>query len=238
MSSKSDSVCSFRNYEQICPVLNAHDKIEECDYFLFQMIRYYHISRLFRFYLNAFVKSFREITFMLQTYKNVIPGFSNWYAKKQEEFKNDRLLKWLSNSRTKVVHQDMLKTKSKLEAGVYRGRKLKLAIVVPVDNPFVDSTYMLERIKLFGFVDDAHSAIGEQYGIRRQWCCEGLNDDDELVKVCLHGIKCMQQLMKEVHLMMGLKYDYCTLKEEMIEDNFVLLETDVDPSLTKKWGWE
>lgn len=230
--------CNSENYELTCPILNAHDKYEECCFFLAQMLYNYHFSRIFRFHLNAFIKSFREITLMLQTYKGNMPLFDEWYAKKQAEMSSDRILKWLKNSRNTVVHEDMLKTKSKVEAGVFRGRTLKLAIVIPIDNPFVDSCNILQKIKSFGFVDEAHSAIGEQYGVRRIWNCDGLNDDDEMVSACSYGFDYMGKLLEEVHEMMGYCFTSLSLNKNLVEDKYVLLESDLDPTLINKWGWQ
>ena len=237
-SSKENLICCSNSYEKICPVFNVHDKLEESAFFLAQMSFYYHNSRFFRFALNAFVKSFREITFMIQTYKSLIPNFDNWYKTKQDEMKSDRLLKWLADSRTTVVHKDMLKTNSNVEAGVYRGRDLKLAISLPIDNPFIDSEVLLEKVKVFGFVDEKHSTIWEQYGVRRQWNCDGLSKEDELVKVCLYGYKKMCSLVRELHELLGLKFYGTSFDMKKISANYVLLETDVDPSLVKKWEWE
>ena len=228
----------MQKYEKWCPIFNAHDKYEESIFFLANMVAYYHSSRLFRFYLNAFIKSFREITFMIQTYKNSILNFDAWYKIKREEMKNDRFLRWLSDSRTRVVHRDMLKTKSNIAVGLFRGRTLKLAFSIPINNPFVDSSYFLKMANSFEFIDKSHSAIGEQCGVRRQWKCDGLAEGDELVKVCIYGLDYIGELLVELHKMFGFSFKPYTFDKNEIEEKYVLLETDIDPRLVKKWGWE
>lgn len=89
-------ICTLENYNDICPLRDSHDKLEESYYFLLMMANSYHVADDFRFNLQAFIQSLRGVTFMLQNYKSKIPNFNDWYKEKQEEMKNNPCLKNLA----------------------------------------------------------------------------------------------------------------------------------------------
>lgn len=59
----------------------------------------------FKSYFNSFLSSARAITNALQKQGVKIKGFNKWYTLKQDEMKNDELLKFMHNSRTEDFHE-------------------------------------------------------------------------------------------------------------------------------------
>ncbi len=59
----------------------------------------------FRSLFNSFLSSARAITYALQKDGKQIPGFSNWYAIKQEEMKSDELLSFVRKARNEDFHE-------------------------------------------------------------------------------------------------------------------------------------
>lgn len=233
-------VCTLENYSCVCELIDAHDKLEEAYHFLLMMSFSYHKADEFRFNLHAFIQSLRGVTFMLQNYKDIIPDFEKWYSKKQEEMKNDSCLKSICSTRTIVVHQRSLKPKSKVEIGVYRGRRLKVGLIIHYDNPFLDSKIIFDNLipkfSEIGFIDKEHSAIGEQLGIRRQWFCEELGDE-EIFWTCYQAYIHICDIMREAHEFFELELVPQGIPDDYFEKTYVLLESDLDPSLPEKWGW-
>lgn len=237
---KKQKICTLENYTEVCELFDAHDKLEEAYHFLLLIAFSYHSADEFRHNLHAFVQALRSVTFMLQTYKDKIPDFDNWYSKKQSEMKKNKYLKSICDSRTIVVHRHSLKPRSTIDVGLYRGRKLKLAISVHCDNPFVDSKELFDNLmpqfEQLGFIDKEHSAISEQLGIRRQWFCDELGNE-EIFSTCYKAYISICEIMIEAHSFFGLELVPQGIPGSFFEQTYVLLESDLDPSLPEKWGW-
>lgn len=213
------------------------DKLEECDYFLAMMLNSYHDPKGLRFNLNAFIQALRNVTFMLQSEDEKSEGFAAWYEKKQDEMRQNPLLCNFVEARNIVVKREMLETKSHCFLGLYRGRRMKLAIGGEVP-PLVDTAYYLERAKefLIGFMlDEEHSDIGEQAGVGRKWIVEAIGPD-EVVGHCAEALQAIRQVVSEAMAMAGGELDP-TVELPDIEQFTVLLESDLDPTLPEKWGW-
>lgn len=74
------------------------DKLTQASYFI-----------EFKSYFNSFLSSSRAITYALQKQGAIINGFSEWYTLKQEEMKNDELLKFMHDSRTEDFHEGIFR---------------------------------------------------------------------------------------------------------------------------------
>lgn len=238
--SKDNRICTLENYFEVCPLYDAHDKLEEAYYFLLMMSFSYHKPDDFRFNLHAFIQALRGVTFMLQNHKSKIPNFDEWYSKKQIEMKANPYLKSICDSRTIIVHKKSLKTRSSIDVGLYRGRRLKMAIIIKDVNPFTDSyaifNSLVPKFAEIGFIDEGHSAIGEQLGIRRQWFCDELGDE-EIFNTCYKAYIYICDLMREAHEFFDLELLPQGIPEDLFDKTYVLLESDLDPTLPEKWGW-
>lgn len=231
--------CCLNSYESECPIFETHDKFVESWYFLCSLADSYHDAKLFRWYLNAFIQSLRNVTFMLQSEQSKIPNFDSWYAEKQELMRNDGLLVNFREGRNKVVKQQMLKTKSKACMGLFRGHQIKLGMDGIELNPFTDTVQLLEFAKskfIPAILDNAHSSIGEQLGIKRTWVVEEIGDG-EIVGLCYKAWKRIGKIVEEAHNVLQYEFKYPFFDIENIESKFVILESDMDPSLPEKWGW-
>lgn len=221
--------------DQIPPSLKKYD---EAEYFLKVAIENYHNPNEFQFNLNAFIQAFRNITFMLQSEKDKPVGFDEWYTKKQEEMRNHEILRKFVNARNIVVKNDTLSHRSKVQVGLFRGRKMKLSYNHDI-NPMTDTKEVLEigKSHFIGFIlDKDHSAIGEQIGVERTWIVEELGDK-EVISICFEALKFMKKMLFEFINLYGVntKFEDCNLNLPEIQ---VLLETDLNPKLVKKWHWD
>lgn len=227
------------NYETKCPLFETHDKYMEAWYFLCSMVKNYHDAHLFRWNLNAFIQSLRNVTFMLQSEKSKIPRFESWYSEKQELMKKSQLLVNIREGRNIIVKQRMLKSKSKASMGVFRGYQIKLGMEGFELDPFTDSEQLLKYAQshlIPLMLDKEHSAIGEQIGIKRTWIVEEIGDE-EVVGLCYKAWKSIGDIVAKAHKLLHFGFLAPDFEIEKIEPNFIILESDVDPSLPEKWGW-
>ena len=220
------------------PIPSTLDKFQEAFFFLNQTMRSYHSPTEFRFNLNAFIQALRNVTFMLQSEENKPEGFTEWYAAKQEEMRNNDLLRKFVGVRNLIVKQGMLEARSTAHVGIFKGRNFHLGVGGKI-SPFMDTRFIFEKGKEFyiGYMmDEEHSAIGEQIGVEREWIVDEIGSS-EVVTLCYQALDYMSNLVSEVHGLYGVKLEPLNLEPD-IRKMKVILESDLDSTLPKKWGWE
>jgi hypothetical protein len=127
--------------EQVRPAL---DRFRESHFYLHEMERYYHYADQFRWSLNSFLRSLKEVPQLLQMSLQSEQGFSVWYRPHREALRSDPLISALSDARDFVVHRGALVPKSRAYLGVTEGRGLKIGVTFGVD-PFEDSDLAMKR---------------------------------------------------------------------------------------------
>lgn len=219
-----------------CPIPDTHQKFKEAAYFLGKCAEHYHVPSEFQFNLNAFIQALRNTTFMLQSEPNKPEGFESWYASKQAEMRQSDLLRRFVQARNIVVKQSSLKARSSAWSGLFRGRRFKLGTQHPV-SLLAPSAWVLERLKanVGFFLDEEHSQPWEQFGVQRTWVVEDLGES-EVLSLCLQALNYVGAVVGEAHSLFGADVEKTELELDMLRTQ-ILLETDVDPSLIAKWGW-
>lgn len=66
----------------------------------------------FRRQLNSFFQEARNVTFVLQNNKKLIPRFAEWYVPWQERFRADPMMQWSVAARNRITKQGDLDTQS------------------------------------------------------------------------------------------------------------------------------
>lgn len=220
-----------------CPIPDTHQKLKEAGYFLGKCAEHYHEPEDFQFNLNAFIQALRNTTFMLQSEQSKPEGFRAWYASKQAEMRESDLLRRFIQARNVVVKQSSLKARSTARSGVFQGRHCKLGMnhSLPL---FAPSKWILERLKarVGFFLDEQHSQPWEQFGIYRIWVVEELGDQ-EVLGLCVQAINHIRVIVEDAHGMFGVNVESFAVEVDTLRTQ-TLLETDVDPSLIAKWGWD
>lgn len=223
-----------------CWLVETHDKFDESHYFLSRMCTEYHHPRRFRWNLNAFLQSLRSVTFYLQKEMAEAPGFPEHYAVEQEDMRKDLLLKTLAEQRNYVVHEGTLTANSRAIIGVFDGRTLKERIHELGANPRLSSEQLLERYTPYligSFVDQSHSTVGKQLGVTRKWTIPDFGPV-EVVFSCDAAWSRIGGVVARCHTVFGWKSSIPPEHGHADKGWEVLLESDVDPTLPKKWGWE
>jgi hypothetical protein len=98
-----------------CPIPKTHRRLVEAHLLWHQTLDNYHNVESFRANLNATIQALRNITFVLQSEKNIIPQFDTWYSQWQSRLKADPTSKWLIDARNTVVKQGELESHSTAE---------------------------------------------------------------------------------------------------------------------------
>jgi hypothetical protein len=220
----------------------SHDKLDEAHWFLHRTLEACHEPKPFRWNLNALLQAIRSIDHMLCT-ELAGTAAEAWYEAERDTFRTDPMLGAFKAGRDVVVHKGLLEQSSEVHAGLFRNRRLKLAIplALPVEVPSSELLARLQAANESGglFVDPEHSALGEELGIERVWTVPILGDGD----VCalthrawarLHG------LVQRGHELLGSSMPGVPPEPAGSHDptQYALLtETDLDPTLPDQWGW-
>jgi hypothetical protein len=164
------------NKEVFVKLPSSFDRMDEAAWFIRLMEENYHNADKFRWSLNSFLRTLKEImqvvTVEVQHDKKLI----ELTAKKKAELSSDPLLSYLFKQRDIVVHQSMLKPLSKGYIGFTRGRGLKLGVGLPID-PLVDSVqailkYISHAAKssdFMGILYTEEDGSGEYTCVKREW---------------------------------------------------------------------
>lgn len=84
--------------------VSAHGKFNEAIYFFNRLLESKTNVCLFPHHLSAFLSALRSVTFYLQAQFRENPAFVEWYPKKQDEMRDDPLLRMLKELRDEALH--------------------------------------------------------------------------------------------------------------------------------------
>jgi hypothetical protein len=124
---------------------SSGDRFREAHFYLHQMEQFYHYADPFRWSLNAFLKSLREVPQVLSMENQNRQGFTAWFNERKAELARDPLISFLGKQRDILVHQGMLKPVSGGTVGITEGRGIKAGLGVPLD-PLEDSDDAMLRV--------------------------------------------------------------------------------------------
>jgi hypothetical protein len=157
-------------YEKLAPAL---DRFHEAHFWIHMLEQYYHSADPFRWHLNAFLKSTKEVPQLIKMALQNEAGFKAWYADHAQRLQDDPLLELLSKHRDFVVHRGMLQLSSRGTLGITEGRGIKLGLSIPV-HPLEDSDAAMERYlrvvakngDTFGFLAEDEDSLP---CVQREW---------------------------------------------------------------------
>ena len=224
-----------------CPIPMAHDRFEEAHYFLHEMLEHYHMPVRFRFSANAFLSALKGVMAMLQTELQPI-NLSKWLQQERTSIDvSDPLLRAFHKGRDIVLHQRALFNESEVEAGLFRDRRLKLTIgfVVPTDAP--TEVLLHSAIEHFTgkYIDEEHSEIGMEVGVRRWWRDKRLSDELDVVSAAHAAWARTSELVSDAHKQCGYRWDPIPENPGAHDVNLhnLLTESDLDADAPERWGW-
>jgi hypothetical protein len=172
--------------------MTARQKFNEAAYFYNKMIEVRLRFRLFQFYLSAFLSALRSITFYLQKQYSGDERFREWYARKQDEMQNDRVLKVLNKQRVGVVHKEPvdlhydLGFKWREEHGEFIETTQFEVSIATDDDGFVKMN-----------MKPSADAPEEEVTPHIKWVFRP-DDDTDLTITCFEGLEKMDQILREL----------------------------------------
>lgn len=171
-------------------------------------------------------------------------GENAWRNKRVGQIMADALFAQFKEARNFVIHRGSLIRSSQVEFGLFSYRRLKLALSTELktDEP---SHLLIDRIadsdNASMFVHPDRPFIGDQLGVRREYHEPQLSADHDVLTACDLIFRQLCTLVDDCHAHLGVPFDDdahdCHTAHDL-ETHATLLETDIDPTLVAKWGWD
>ena len=212
----------YRGCPTGCPLEAAEGRLREAHRRWHDCADSYQDPDDFRDALNAAIQALRNVTFVLQGAKSQIPDFDTWYAKEQQVMRSDRILRWVIDSRNKVVKQGDLKTHSLLRIAIVTDYADEADLVgteqrawaellrsdpadvaqsvagAPVDLSVTTALSDLNKLDLPMMTKQRASVLFE-----RRWVADDM-PDNELLAVLAHSHGRLRALLTRCHQLLGL----------------------------------
>lgn len=164
---------------------------------------------LFLVHLNSSIQEIRNITFLLQSNKWLYEKFDEWYWKKQEEMKLDLKLRWIVNSRNKIVKQEDLEVYSiaKLNLVNWDNHNLPTIELPPKlpNNELKNLFYWIASDKWLKLL--SNSIYAPLLIIERFWIDKDFKDE-EIIFIINYSFEYFKNLILEFLLLLWLNLGY------------------------------
>ncbi|CCQ46228.1 hypothetical protein ARTSIC4J27_2188 [Pseudarthrobacter siccitolerans] len=214
----------------------------------------YHDPQKFRYSLGAFLSAYGSISEILSKELEANGRWADWkkhLATLPPEITVNEYGPALTRARNINVHQKSVFAGSNCQIGLYRGRRHKLSIASDIDWD-ISSAELIDRLwdSEFGgmMLDKEHSAIGEQYGVRRVYRLRKISDelpdqdkDLDVLEIVRRALLRTHDLLGFTHTMDGQVVGLLSGEEVANSLTYaqvtILLESDVRPELLQLWNW-
>ncbi len=193
----------------ICPhakIESALDRWSECHWHIHQMEASYHLPAPFRYSLNSFIRSVKEIPQLLKMELQNDPAFRNTYKPLIDSIRSNALLAKLSKQRDFIVHQGMLDVLSTGQIGTNEGRGAKIAFGFRI-APHESSDEAYERFKELCRSDKMFRGMSgpdcdSRPCIWREWKSQDF-PDTELLELAISAWRLMGEVISRIVVLNG-----------------------------------
>ena len=188
--------------EDQCPLAAVDRRLSDLHRFWHQAESAYFDPDEFRVAIQAAIQTARQVSFVLQKNKKLIPDFENWYAGEQEKLAAIPLMKWMVEARNHIEKQGDLEAHSFVSAEIVASH-LDEGPKIQVPAKLTDAPLALVK----GIPD---SMVGEHIKkdgilrIRRRWI-ENTLPNFELLDAVATAYGHLAQLVRSAHQQMGLE---------------------------------
>lgn len=204
------------------------DRLNESAWYIRQMENCYHNADQFRWSLNSFLKSIKEVTqILLMETQSSDKELRKLINIKRNNLSNDKLISYLSKQRDIIVHKKMLKPNSYGYIGIFRGKTPKLNVGFPID-PLLDS---IDAIKQFLSVvaksndetnflymlKDEEDGSFEYTGIQREWRLSSFPDKD-ILEICATAWNTIAEIVHDIAMSKGANIEKPIFELNNLED--------------------
>ncbi|HEY9826481.1 MAG TPA: hypothetical protein V6D19_13630, partial [Stenomitos sp.] len=112
------------NYEILKSIESSLDRLEEASWFIQMMEEHYHKANRFRWSLNSFLRTIKEVLQLVTMEVQHHLEVASWLKEERKRLSEEPLIALMFKQRDVVVHRSMLKPASKGMVGFTRGRGL------------------------------------------------------------------------------------------------------------------
>lgn len=185
------------------------DRLEEAAWFIRMMEEHYHKADRFRWSLNSFLRTLKEVLQLVTMEVQQNRQVSAWLTAEKKKIAEQPLIAHFFKQRDIVVHKAMLKPASKGTVGFTRGRGLKLGLGMPID-PLADSEEAILKYIHFAAKDKDFLGIlyteedggGEYTCVQREWRLDTF-PDQEVTKLAAQAWEGVARLTLAVAAKLG-----------------------------------
>lgn len=181
---------------KICLLYPVEKRLLECLQLFIEAKNDYFLPDKFSMRLNSCIQTLRNVTFVLQNLKNNFPEFDKWYSTKQDEMRNDSIMKWLINARNTVVKQGDLETLSILRVSIVESWLSSPVFDMQI-HPFTNTNEILD--KLIQNITNKNKFTVGLLRVERRWIDSRL-PDHELLESLTHVFTYLNNLVLNAHL--------------------------------------
>lgn len=193
-----------------CPTPTAQKRLEEGHRWWHGCLDNYDDPPSFQANLNACIQALRNVTFALQKEKRLIPDFDTWYPPQQDLMRADPLMRWLVNSRNRVVKSGDLELLSTATMRLILQYK-DVSSAVSDSLPDATTESRTKTLPLYSrpseyykFLTGIPSGVLKQSSIfiERRWVDRAL-PESELLDALAHCYGVLSELLDSAHAQAG-----------------------------------
>ncbi len=195
-----------------CNIVQAHKRIFEAHRLWHQALDCYFDPEGFRTNINAAIQALRNVTFAIQNAKQNIPNYDTWYPAWQTRLKEDKVMHWLCDARTDIVHKKDLEMYSQATVTVRCYETiLKATVEFP---PFLSGKSILKYLIDEDIIDCNWGNLDAYAVIERRWIVNDFPEHDILYYLA-YGIGQLLLLVKEAHENAQKNIDSCSVVDTL-----------------------
>lgn len=186
--------------EEQCPLAAVDRRLSDLHRFWHQAERAYFDPDEFRLAIQAAIQTARQVSFVLQKNKGLIPNFDKWYEDWQAKLAAVPLMKWMVEARNRIEKQGDLEGHSYVRAEIVASH-LNEGPIIQVPAKLTDAPLALVK-------SIPNSMLGEHIKkdgilrIRRRWI-ENTLPDVELLDAVASAYGQLAQLVHSAHKQIG-----------------------------------
>lgn len=171
--------------------MKAYDALDEAKYFLDMMKENIDDLNKFKYNLDAFIQTGRNVTFHLQREFKKNPEFNSWYVIEQENMSKDPLFCFFTKTRNFVVKEEQITVKGHHELSFSLNAFLATKYEIELEN--ANGT----KQKIISSEPKPQEKI-QTSNIKRRWYFTNFyGKEAEVIPLCLEYIKRLESLLKE-----------------------------------------
>ncbi|MET9078999.1 hypothetical protein ABZX95_44385 [Streptomyces sp. NPDC004232] len=161
----------------------------------------------FRLNLNALVPNLRNVTWLLQKQKAVIPDFATWYPEFQEACKKSEIMGWVVKSRNRITKESDLELLSSCQV-IWTRNWLQRVEATATFPPRMSTSEIIQALR------HSNTPPVGLITVQRKWVDKAL-PSWELLTATAEAFSWLSQVLWRAHTAFGV--DRCDLADRAIE---------------------